>query len=374
MSAAGRVKRVCVAAVVALTLCGGPGLAFHLPVVGAVREQSHPSIGVISFRLSVPGEPESQSEIWAMNADGTNLRRVTCNNRDDQASEWSPDGQTLAFYSQEQLPGGRPVQNTYLVDPRAGCGPGVFLIEGRFPSWSPVMRKVAFDRGFRDPVTGIARRDIFVLSPDGTEVNVTNNPEARNIRADWSPDGTRIVFARGQAEESEDIWVMNADGTGMQQLTDDPAGDNAPQWSPDGRTILFQSDRDEAPGLDEIYVMNPDGSGQTRLTFRPGRDASPQWSPNGRQIVFHGRDPVSGVPHLFIMNADGSGLHQITAQIEGLPISAMFPAWGAAHIQAETGEGFAGWLVRSPSLFDLSRLRRSVTRAPALPAAARGTS
>jgi tol-pal system beta propeller repeat protein TolB len=271
--------------------------------------------GKLTFRRAIPGTPAIQSEIWTMNPDGSHAEQVTCNDRDDLASVWSPDGQTIAFYSNERTPEGLPIQNIYLVDVRDGCAPGTLLTEGRFPSWSPNGRLV-FDRG------RLGVRDIFVRERDGTEVNLTNDPAARNTRADWSPDGRKIVFARG-GENAEDIYLMNADGSEMTRLTFDPAGDNGAQWSPDGRKVVFQTDRD---GDDEIYIMNPDGMEQTRLTYHPGQDAFPRWSPDGRHILFH-RDtdpsPTAQVLQLFIMNADGTDLRQVT----DLPTTNSFPSW-----------------------------------------------
>jgi Tol biopolymer transport system component len=280
--------------------------------------------GKLTFRRAIPGAPATQSEIWMMNADGSYARRVTCNNRDDVASVWSPDGQTVAFYSNERTPEGLPIQNIYLVDVRDGCAPGTLLTEGRFPSWSSDGRLV-FDRG------RLGVRDIFVRDRDGTEVNLTNDANARNIRADWSPNGRKIAFARGVGEDAEDIYVMNADGSEMTQLTFDPAGDNGPQWSPDGQKIAFQSDRHRLPGDDEIYIMNPDGTEQTPLTDHPGQDAFPRWSPDGRHILFH-RDtdpsPTERVLQLFIMNADGTGLRQVT----DLPTTNSFPSWSHGNV------------------------------------------
>jgi Tol biopolymer transport system component len=43
----------------------------------------------------------------------------------------------------------------------------------------------------------------------------------------WSPDGTQIVFVRGN-EDTENLYVANADGTGVVQLTD--GEDDHPHW------------------------------------------------------------------------------------------------------------------------------------------------
>jgi len=278
-----------------------------------------PTVGGVTFRRSTPGAPGTQSEIWMMNGNGSNPTRVTCNDRDDLAPAWSPNGQQIAFYSQQMI-AGLPTQFLYLIDVRDGCAPGTLLTEGRFPRWSPDGKKIVFDRG------RLGVRDLFVRNlADGTEVNLTNDATARNLRGDWSPDGRRIVFARGAGENAEDIYVMNADGSDMTQLTFNPAGDNAPKWSPDGRHIVFQSDRD---GDDEIYIMEADGSNQRRLTFHAGRDATPEWSPDGRKIVFHSDTPGS-ILQLFVMDADGSGVTQVT----DLPTSSAFPAWRGGRVK-----------------------------------------
>ena len=54
----------------------------------------------------------------------------------------------------------------------------------------------------------------------------------------WSPDGSRIAFAR-LGEVSYQIYVMNADGSGQRKLTRNP-GDFISSWSPDGRKITFR--------------------------------------------------------------------------------------------------------------------------------------
>ena len=273
------------------------------------------STGKLLFRSANDG---FTGEIWTMNADSTNLRRVTCNDREDLMATWSPNGRAIVFFSEEVTPTGLPIQNLYLIGANDPCGPGTFLTEGRFADWSPVQNRIVFDR------RQLGGRDVWVRDiAEGTEVNVTNNATARNTRASWSPDGQTIAFARG-GDGTEDVYLIKPDGSGLTQLTFGAEGNSGPRFSPNGKKIVFGSNRD---GNREIYVMNADGSEQTRLTNYPGTDQFPNWSPNGHQIVLSRRTP-DGRFHVFVMNADGSEVTQIT---DGAA-SQSIPAWGVGQV------------------------------------------
>ncbi len=82
-------------------------------------------------------------------------------------------------------------------------------------------------------------------------------------------DNGKIAFVSARSGDPE-IYTMNPDGTQQTQLTSNaPPPDSPipflldfwPDWSPDGTKIVFASVRDD--GNAEIYVMNADGSGQT---------------------------------------------------------------------------------------------------------------
>ena len=77
---------------------------------------------------------------------------------------------------------------------------------------------------------------------------------------DWSPDGTKIAYAR------DGIWVMNANGSNKTQVTSGGT-DGQPAWSPYGSKLIFNTNRD---GNEELYVAASDGTGQQRLTIHPG--------------------------------------------------------------------------------------------------------
>src|SRR5687768_5249461 len=254
-------------------------------------------------------------EVYVMNPDGTDQRRLTHNKATDNQPALSPDGRTIAFTSQ-----------------RAG-GPDIFVmnVDGtgqkqltRFsdrglgalnPTWAPDGKRIAFR-------TRVKRIDIYTINVDGTGLTRVTNDPAGEATPSWSPDGRRIAFSSGLRQRLE-IHVVDSDGRNPRRLTFNDAMDHHPEWSPDGQRIAFHSDRD---GDMEIYVMNADGSNPVRLTRNPGLDAHPSWSPDGRRIVFH--RTVLGHGQVHVMNADGSDVKRIT-DLSPVAFSA-FPSWGRA--------------------------------------------
>jgi Tol biopolymer transport system component len=136
--------------------------------------------------------------------------------------------------------------------------------------------------------------DIYAVDSDGSDLRqVTGGPE-KDTNPTFSPDGTKIAFARITAG-GYDIFSVGLDGAGLAQLTTEAGNDRDPAWSPRGNAIAFVSERSGLPG---IWLMRPDGSGQRELKahFGSGRksEAQPEFSPNGGTLVFsRGADLVS---------------------------------------------------------------------------------
>jgi predicted small metal-binding protein len=151
--------------------------------------------------------------------------------------------------------------------------------------------------------------EIYLMDADGSgPTRLTNNP-ADDREPAWSPDGSKIAFAR-----NFEIYVMDATGSGQTQLTHKTGGgDEFPTWSPDGSKIAFT--HYGAP-FGAIYVMNADGSSQTALTNNPdGNDFEPAWSPvrpDGSSRIAFVSTHNFGHSEIYVMNPDGSGQTQLT--------------------------------------------------------------
>ena len=63
---------------------------------------AHPLWSPDSKRIAFQSNREGNSEIYVIDADGTNLKRLTNNNVDDEYPTWSPDGNFIAFHSKRE--------------------------------------------------------------------------------------------------------------------------------------------------------------------------------------------------------------------------------------------------------------------------------
>jgi Tol biopolymer transport system component/DNA-binding winged helix-turn-helix (wHTH) protein len=101
----------------------------------------------------------------------------------------------------------------------------------------------------------------------------------------WSPDGTQIVFVRGQ-----NLYSVRRDGTQLRQLAHIEGYPHAPAWSPDGETIRFTVDLGEY-GTPSIWQISTDGNGVHPLLpggTPPSNQSAGNWTADGKYFLFSG--------------------------------------------------------------------------------------
>jgi len=159
------------------------------------------------------------------------------------------------------------------------------LIRGK-PSWSRNGARVAYSA--TSPDSGI-----FVISPDagsGTHVNGTDD---RDVDPALSPDGTKLAFARREANGTYNLYMINVNGSSLLQLTFNAGNDRYPAWSPNGEKVAFASDRD---GDYDIFLLENQQFDEFRQTSNSDvDDLHPTWSPDGTLLAFQRTGPGDGV-------------------------------------------------------------------------------
>ena len=286
--------------------------------------QAPPAAGRIAFHSARSGE----LDIYAMNADGTDLQRLTDSPGRDFEPDWSPDGKTIVFSSDRDDP-----ENAQLyVMNGDGSDPHALMpfIDADFiaPRWSPDGEWILFHSN--QAIEGEPRFEIYKVRKDGTDLTNVSNAPGNNFRGDWSPDGQRIVFV-SERDGNRELYVMNADGSNQVRLTNSQADDNRPRWSPDGSKILFESNRDgdntalylmDAPSL---VVAGPQEDKIRLLTFPGFNSQAGVWAVDGEKIVFSA-DRDSGLIQnwdVYIMDANATNIYRLTTD----PELDRFPAW-----------------------------------------------
>ena len=232
------------------------------------------------------------TELFTMNADGSNPVRLTTRVGPDRHGVWSPDGSRIAFVGNSNGELAYTDSDIYVMQ---ADGSAVVNLTQKpegywFPSWSPDGKEILFVQ---------SQYQIGVVDVDAGKIRLLTTEPYEYYNPIWSPDGGKIADIRAEQNlEIQHVWIMDADGANPVQLTSDSHRDWNPVWSPDGSQLLFV--RSLEYGNNAIYTIKADGSDERRLTIEPVDDSQPTWSPDGGRIAF------SRVDEVWVMDADGS--------------------------------------------------------------------
>lgn len=192
-----------------------------------------PKNGRIYFTSSFAG---NNAEVYSMNPDGSDRRRLTYTSEYEIDLDVSPDGKKLLLATE---------------------------------------------------VSGASEGYLYAMNVDGTNRRlVMSVPGSRVISPTWSPDGRSIAYAaRARDANVSAIWTVSANGGKATQLTPSTVQATWPSWSPDGARIVYSATSEGSDNLN-LYIMNADGSAPTLLRACAPGCATPVWSPDGARIVY----------------------------------------------------------------------------------------
>jgi TolB protein len=243
------------------------------------RGVARTKIAFVSNR-DAPAKGRQSKELYVMDYDGFNPRRVTVNKSLNILPNWNPDGRSLSYVSYRQ---GQP--------------------------------------------------DVYVASIyEGRSANLTNG-RGQSFAPSFSPDGKHIAYSSNRGGNM-DVWVANADGSGARKLTDSAALDTAPTWSPTGQEIAFTSDRGGTP---QIYIMDSEGLNVRRLTTVGNWNDAPSWNPSKQFSELAYTSRIEGGFEIAVIDLASRQVRQVTLG-RG---SCEYPSWAPSgrHLVFSCGRG-----------------------------------
>jgi TolB protein len=267
--------------------------------------------GIACSKITFINNSTRFKELYLIDYDGYNLRRLTKDNKLNILPKWSPDGQQIIYtsylynnpdlFALNLVKNRRSIISKYQGLNAAGAfspdGKRILLTlsRGKYPNLyliSPtgeILRRMT-DGSYIDTSPSFApngQEIVFISDRPGYPQLYIMNIDGGNLRRlttagfcdspAWSPRGDKIVFTMRQQRGNYDLFVYDLPSSKITRLTNNQRNNENPSWSPDGRFIAFASTRS---GKSEIYVMAIDGSGTRKLAEIPDSSYTPSWSPN----------------------------------------------------------------------------------------------
>lgn len=230
----------------------------------------------IAFAVSMIdlGTGQQVDDIFAVDRTGLNMRRLTSAAGYDDQPAWSPVAAKIAYAHYDM--NGRSdiwVMNAEGSNPVNLTADLPATTRSSSPAWSADGTRIAFS-SMENGATG-STSSIWTMRADGADKRrLTSTLAGFDAMPNWSPDGQSVAFVRYYGDET-DITMVGAAGGQPTRLAL-PGRQTAPAWSPDGRLIAFA--QDGAP-FSRIFTMRPDGTDVRLRTGNPtwGGGMRPTW-------------------------------------------------------------------------------------------------
>ncbi|MEM7351408.1 MAG: hypothetical protein AAF657_11420 [Acidobacteriota bacterium] len=253
------------------------------------------ALTTIAFQSSRDG----YQELYLMDYDGHNQRRISGHKSTSGFSDWSPAGDALAYMSYFA---GSP--GIYYVELATGkkvpiYGKGVLNLS---PTFAPDGRSIAFAHSDQSNI------DIYRCARVCTDPVRLTRSQAIDTNPAWSPDGKQLAFTSSRSGRPN-IYVMDTDGGNVRRISFEGPYNDGASWQPFGSHIAYAS-RDG--NRFRIAVTNLIDLKTTILTHGPDSYEEPSFSPDGRRILFTVRRGKES--QVYVMNRDGTDWRQLTHQ------------------------------------------------------------
>ncbi len=274
---------------------------------------------------------ENELELYLLDLNGNKIR-LTNNDVNDSDGNWSPDGQTIAFWSS------RPDESwLYLMNsdgsnvrPFFDSDPGLEF--GFLSVWAPNGQKLAISTlsSLDRPIDLNNLQDNFQIVEVGSTKISQTLPDDR-VRTDfsWSPDSNKLVYLSNPVDLNsfqkvyKTMYVLDTQ-TQEETLIAEFAIIGTPHWSPVEDVIAFSATTTEEMNSGElnVYLINGDGTGLKRMTD-DGFYRVASWSPDGKKLALEFIGEQLADFEIYIFDIESRTLEQVTDN----NVYDAFPIW-----------------------------------------------
>jgi TolB protein len=227
------------------------------------------------------------TDLFLVEPSSGNVRSIARTSGSELYPVWSSDGRYIAYEVEIWPPEGTPRIEVRYMDVGKGITRSVPSAQpyNTKPTWSPVSQRIAYLSSDTPGGSTGSNLQIFDLETRAIST-LTNHDEVDQASwPKWSPDGRSIVVAIGEsAGLQSDLGAIDVATGAMTRLTDDGIGNGQPDWSPDGTKLAFSSLLDDRG---RILVLDLATGERSTLIDDPNIHADlPHWSPDGSALAF----------------------------------------------------------------------------------------
>lgn len=260
----------------------------------APRSDANPRWSPDGTTIAFISGRENGPQVWLMNADGSNQRRLTSISTGATGVVWSPKGTHLLFSSSVYADCRDDACNKQRDEAREK-DPCKARVIDRLPyrvwnSW----KDNKFSHVFVVPAGGGTPVDLTPGEFDTPPIDLGGHEDYA-----ISPDGQEIAYVKNTetmtaASTNNDIWLVRLDGTQARCITNgNKANDNQPVYSPDGRYIAYRAMKRPGYEADTYNLIVYDRTTGKTLNVTDGMDRSVEdvmWTPDSKRLLFSAQD------------------------------------------------------------------------------------